>query len=140
MHARLSRMYRGTATSTRIVAIRAKAVYGVYWSPSHRLTPIVMSSWAHRPMYGDPDRLVSSANELGSSRMRPSAYRVRVEELFAAFWLAMTELSRARNTITNPAASQASRARTFCHGLLLPAPTKPSIRLGAEKAWPAAVL
>src|SRR5262249_23375669 len=57
MHARLSRMYRGTATSTRIVAIRAKAVYGVYWSPSHRLTPIVMSSWAHRPMYGDPDRV-----------------------------------------------------------------------------------
>src|SRR5215468_4016709 len=109
MHARLSRMYRGTATSTRIVAIRAK------------------------PMYGDPDRLVSSANELGSSRMRPSAYRVRVEELFAAFWLAMTELSRARNTITNPAAPQASRARTFCHGLLLPALTNPSIRRGPKK-------
>src|SRR5215470_6949388 len=95
MHATLSRMYRGTATSTRIVAIRAKAVYGVYWSPSHRLTPIVMSICAHSPMYGDPDRLVSSANELGSSRMRPSAYRVRVEELFAAFRFAMTELSRA---------------------------------------------
>src|SRR5215470_8575318 len=133
MHATLSRMYRGTATSTRIVAIRAKAVYGVYWSPSHRLTPIVMSICAHSPMYGDPDRLVSSANELGSSRMRPSAYRVRVEELFAAFRFAMTELSRARNTITNPAAPQASRASTFCHGFALPALTNPSIRRGPKK-------
>lgn len=84
-------------------------------------------------MYGDPNRLVSSANEPGSSRMRPIAYRLRVEELFAAFRLAITELSRARNTITNPAAPQASRASTFCHGLLAPTLTNPSIRRGPKK-------
>src|SRR6266851_5294066 len=133
MHATLSRMYRGTNTSTMTVAVRAKAVYGPYCSPSHRLTPIVISSWAHRPRYGDPNRLVRSANERGSSRIRPIANRLRVEELFAAFRLAMTELSRARNTITNPAAPQASRARTFCHGLALPTDTNPSIRRGPKK-------
>jgi hypothetical protein len=65
--------------------------------------------------------------------MRPIANRLRVEELFAAFWLAITELSKARNTITNPAAPQASRARTFCHGLLLATLTNPNIRRGPKK-------
>ena len=79
---------------------------------------------------GDPKGF-NRPNSWGSSRIRPIANIVRVEELLAAFWLAMIELTRARNTSRKPMPPHALRASTFCHGLLSSA-VKPIILAGPK--------
>src|SRR5436190_16408679 len=117
-------------TATRTVAVVAKAVYGSYWNPSHSATPIVMTSMANRPTYGDRKRRLRPANARGSSLIRPIEYRFLLDELLAAFRFAIAELSRARKTMRKPNPPHALRANTFCHGFALPAETKPTIREG----------
>jgi hypothetical protein len=69
------------------------------------VTPTVTASCVTRASTGDPR--VRAPNGVGSTRMRPIENIVRVEELFAAFWLAITELTSARNTSTKPAVPHA---------------------------------
>src|SRR5919197_999921 len=123
----------GVNMSTITVAVTWKAVRGSYWNPSHNATPIVTTSMANRPTYGERNRRLRAAKAPGSNRMRPIAYRLRPDELLAAFRLAIAELSRARKTIRNPKPPQAFRASRFCHGLSFPAWTKFTIRLGPKK-------
>src|SRR4051794_36265712 len=90
-----------------------------------------MTSWVTRASTGEPR--VRAPYEDGSRRIRPMENIVRVEELLAAFWLAITELTSARNTRTKPTVPHACRANRFCHGLPSPALTKSVIRAGPNE-------
>src|SRR6266508_5638051 len=99
-----------TTTATAMVAIRPNAVSGPNWNPSHSGSTIPRTNCAITATYGEWYRGWTLAKALGSRRMRPIAYQVRVVAFAPAFEFAMAEFTMARNTNTHPA-PHAARAR-----------------------------
>src|SRR6266536_6704036 len=96
-------------TAVTIVPTSAKAVSGVYCSPSQTDTPTPTTNCATTATSGTRQCGLTCASGLGSSRMRPIANQVQVAALAAALALAIAEFATARNTSTQPT-PQAPRA------------------------------
>src|SRR5436309_5892259 len=110
----------------------------LYWALSHRATPIPFTSWTTTETCGERYLGWVRCRMVGSRRIRPIAYRVRVAAFEPAFALAMAELAMARNTSTHPA-PHTIRA-TESQGLPPPAAGNPAYLSAPKKTVEAYVV